>query len=336
MKFNGVCYDVGRRMMGQDWRPDFDPRQVRHELEIVRDDLHCNSVRICGEDVGRLASTAAQALDLGLDVWLSPEMWDRSQDETLDYIAGAAKRAGGLQRDYRGRMVFSVGSELTLFMQGIVEGRNVLERLGNPSFWDYVRSGAHNEALSSFLAKAAKVVRERFGGEITYASVPLEAVEWELFDFVSVDLYREARIRESYRDLLRRWFVFGRPVAVTEFGCCTYHGAADAGGRGWAIVDPSQSPPRWLGEYVRDEAEQAREVAEMLAILGAEGVAGAFVMTFVQPLFPHSEDPRLDLDMASYSLVKSYEGRRGTTYPDMPWEPKESFAAVASYYAAHS
>jgi hypothetical protein len=39
--------------------------------------------------------------------------------------------------------------------------------------------------------------------------------------------------------------------------------------------------------------------------------------------------------MASTRLVKYYEGgRRGSTYPDMTWEPKESFKAVADYYAA--
>jgi hypothetical protein len=26
------------------------------------------------------------------------------------------------------------------------------------------------------------------------------------------------------------------------------------------------------------------------------------------------------------------EGRHGDTYPDMPWEPKEAFAALADYY----
>jgi hypothetical protein len=35
--------------------------------------------------------------------------------------------------------------------------------------------------------------------------------------------------------------------------------------------------------------------------------------------------------MASYSLVKSYADRTGATYPDLPWEPKASFAAVAGY-----
>ena len=33
--------------------------------------------------------------------------------------------------------------------------------------------------------------------------------------------------------------------------------------------------------------------------------------------------------------VKSLVNRHGTTYPDMPWEPKESFKVVADYYAAH-
>jgi len=37
--------------------------------------------------------------------------------------------------------------------------------------------------------------------------------------------------------------------------------------------------------------------------------------------------------MSALSLVKTYAGGHGTTHPDMPWEPKESFRAVAAYYA---
>jgi hypothetical protein len=34
--------------------------------------------------------------------------------------------------------------------------------------------------------------------------------------------------------------------------------------------------------------------------------------------------------------VKSYApGSHGTTYPDMLWEPKASFKAVAAYHAGH-
>ena len=40
--------------------------------------------------------------------------------------------------------------------------------------------------------------------------------------------------------------------------------------------------------------------------------------------------------MASSSLVKYFGGaKRSTTYPDMPWEPKESFRAVVDSYANH-
>src|ERR1700752_975889 len=44
----GVCYDVGRVMMGGNWRPKLDPKTVHRELGIIKNDLHCNAVRICG------------------------------------------------------------------------------------------------------------------------------------------------------------------------------------------------------------------------------------------------------------------------------------------------
>ena len=91
--------------------------------------------------------------------------------------------------------------------------------------------------------------------------------------------------------------------------------------------------PRLNGAYVRDEAMQARELSNQLNILDAAGVDGAFVFTFVTPRNPYNQDPKYDLDMASYSLVKSYVEGHGRTYPDMTWEPKESFHAVADYYA---
>jgi hypothetical protein len=272
MRTRGVCYDVGRVLMGQDWRPMLDVHEMRRELEVIGDDLHCNAVRICGQDVDRLVTAGEYALDLGLEVWLSPELWDNSPEDTLDYVAEAAKRAEELRTHRPGQVVFSVGSELTLFMRGMLEGDTFLERLQHPSFGEQVRSGAHNAPLDAFLAKANDAVRQVFKGDVTYASVPLEAVDWSRFDVVAVDLYRDARIKDRFSDLLRRFFTHGRPVVVTEFGCCTYRGADDA------------------------------------------GVDGTFVFTFVAPTSPHSDDPRYDLDMASYSLV--------TSYPDMPWEPK--------------
>lgn len=34
--------------------------------------------------------------------------------------------------------------------------------------------------------------------------------------------------------------------------------------------------------------------------------------------------------MASFGLVKMLEGERGSTYPDMVWEPKKAFHALAN------
>ena len=36
------------------------------------------------------------------------------------------------------------------------------------------------------------------------------------------------------------------------------------------------------------------------------------------------------------ALVKTYASGHRTTYPDMTWEPKEAFRAVADYYAKES
>jgi hypothetical protein len=228
MNRRGVCYDVGRVMWGQDWRPEFSPEEARRELQIIRDDLHCNAVRICGQDLGRLIVAGEYALDCDLEVWLSPELWDHSPSETLRYIAEAAEAAEDLHRHRPGQVVLSAGSEATLFMNGIVEGSSVFER-EHPDFWQRVRAGEHNGPLNAFLAEAAGRVREVFRGPVTYASVPLEAVEWSRFDFVSVDLYRGAELKDRFTDVLNRYADTGRPVAITEFGCCTYRGAADAG-----------------------------------------------------------------------------------------------------------
>ena len=353
MNRRGVCYDVGRLMWGSDWRPDLRLDEAARELAIIRDDLHCNAVRICGQDLDRLIDTTATAVQLGLEVWLSPELWDRSSDETLAYIAEAARRASAVSAGRSGQVVMSVGTELTLFMQGMVPGGSLFERLNHPQFWDRIRSGAHNGPLNTFLGEAVERVRRTFDGPVTYASAPLESVDWKPFDFVSADIYRDAHVRDQLPNLLARYLNHGRPVVITEFGCCTYRGAAAAGGRGFEILDLESgrdSTPAWLkGDYIRDEREQARELSEGLAMYDEAGVDGTFVMTFIAPLNPYSEEPRFDLDMASFALVRSYGGRlgpldaaypeapwdrtrMGTRYTDMPWDPKEAFDAVAAAY----
>ncbi len=70
-------------------------------LQIIRDDLHCNAVRICGQDLGRLMVAGSHALGCDLEAWLSPELWDHSPDQTLDHIVTAARSAEELHRHRR-------------------------------------------------------------------------------------------------------------------------------------------------------------------------------------------------------------------------------------------
>jgi hypothetical protein len=340
--------------MGFNWRPDFDSKVVHRELEIIKNDLHCNAVRICGLNVDRLMVAAEDALKQGLEVWLSPELWDKKPQQTLSYIIKAARAAETLRQRWPEGLVFIVGSELTLFMQGIVEGRNITARMSNPNFLSRIKAGEHNKPLNEFLARTNSSVMEIFQGRVTYASLLWEAVDWSLFDFVGVDHYRITGIEDKYIEMLKPAFSHNKPVVITEFGYGTCQGGLgsegflSSSGLGRNIVDHRSQflhhlpilgrfvRPHIKGIHVRDEGWQARKLVEQLTVLDGSGVEGAFIYQFVSPLWPHDDNPRYDLDMASSSLVKSYaDGKHGTTYPDMTWEPKESFKAVADYYADH-
>jgi hypothetical protein len=345
MRLKGVNYDVGRVLEGRLMRPTYDPEAVHRELEIIRDDLHCNAVKVQGLDITRVMDAAEDALAQGLEVWLAPEMFEESQEETFDYTVKAAAAAELLRQRWPDRrVVLSIGTELTLFMQGIMPGKDLSERLGNPSAMANIVRGTYNAPLNEFLAKTNAAVREVFHGKVTYAAVSrIEGVDWSPFDIVCIDHYRQKLNRDSYGDQAREYLSHGKPVVIGEFGCCTFKGAEDLGGMGWNIIDFSKMPPELKGDYVYDQGTQARELAEELRMLDGARVDGAFVFTFVAPVVG-TDDPeirkmleqiRFDPDITSYSLVKSLAAdKHGETYPDMPWEPKESFRAVADYYAS--
>ena len=344
MNRKGVCYDVGREMLGQNWRPDFDPSIVRQEIEIIRKDLRCNAIRLQGLDLERLAMAAKAALGEGLEVWFSPEMWDREQQETVDYISRAADVASALEEEFPGRVVMTVGSEVTLFSRGLIPGENVFERLTNPRLREILFAPATRTSLNTFLGLLASAARRTFRGKLTYASVGFEQVDWTPFDYVAVDLYRGDPMFDRYPELLRRYTSMGKPFVNTEFGCCTFQGAERLGGRGWEVVDWSVWPPRLKGPYVYDQTAQANELSALLRCNDEAGAFGTFVFTFIETGagLPEGNAEEIlrsidfDPDLPRYAIVKTYpDKRRGRTYPNMPWEPKESFRAVADFYSTH-
>ncbi|MFE7618963.1 hypothetical protein [Streptomyces sp. NPDC057496] len=338
MRARGISYDTGFVQGGTVGRGDFDPELVGRELRVIRDDLHCNAVRIMGGDPDRIEIAAELAAGLGLEVWFSPYPLELTTDEMLSLFADCAGRAERLRR--RGaEVVFVTGAELSLMNKGFLPGDGLDERVALLADPQHVRehiAGARAR-VDEFLAEAVPLVRERFGGKVTYAAVPLEGVDWSLFDIVSLDLYRSAETADRFAEGIHGLVAQGKPVAITEFGSACYRGAGDMGARGLEIVEHDKDtrvPLRLNGEYERDEAGQAAYISELLEAFDAGGVDSAFVFTFALRDYPHRPDggPGEDLDLAGYGVVKVFEDRSGTTYPDMPWEPKAAFTALADFY----
>jgi hypothetical protein len=339
MRGKGISYDTGFISNGRNAREPFDPEVVGRELRIIRDDLHCTAVRVMGGDPERLELAATHAADLGLEVWFSPYPLALATDELLSLFADCAERAERLRR--RGaEVVFVTGAELSLMNKGFLPGGSFEERFG--LLHEPHRLGELipevTARVNEFLAEAVALVRERFGGKITYAAIPrLEGVDWTRFDIVSVDLYRSFEVADRFADGVRALVAQGRPVAITEFGAASYRGAGDRGARGLEIVEfdkETGAPVRLHGEHVRDEEGQAAYLLELLEVFEAGGVDSAFVFTFALHGFPHRPDgdPREDLDLASFGIVKVLDGRHGGAYPDMAWEPKAAFRALADCY----
>ncbi|MFI9384452.1 hypothetical protein [Kutzneria sp. NPDC052558] len=335
MRANGISYDTGFLAGGTSTHEPFDPDTVRRELRVIRDDLHCDAVRITGGDVTRLDLAAGAAADLGLEVWLSPFTCDLTRDELLAVLADCADVAERLRRGGASVIVLT-GAELSIFTVGFLPGDTLDDRLSLMA--DPARLGPAIAKvpllLNEFLARAVAVVRERFAGPVSYAAITsFEGVDWTPFDYVSVDLYRSTQVAAGFADAVRSLVAQGKPVAITEFGSATFRGAPDLGAHAAGIVVRDGVVAVGLdGDYERDEAGQAAHLVELLDLFDAAGVDTAFAYTFANYHLPHRDGPRRDLDLASYGVVTVFEDRFGVTYPDMRWEPKAAFTALAERY----
>jgi hypothetical protein len=337
MRIKGMAYDTGFIRPGNCSREHFDPATVRRELTIIRDDLHCNAVHIVGGDPGRLELAAQCAAELGLAVWFSPYPLELDRHQMLELFADCAQRAERLRRQ-GADVVFVTGVELTVMNPGFVPGNDPAERVAalvsDPKLRAENFAGV-SARLNDFLAEAVAVVREHFAGPLTYACIPFERVDWSQFDYVAVELMRTAEVQDRFVDAVRNLVAQPKPVVITGFGTATWKGSADIAPRSMEIVDCDEHgrPLRINGDYVRDEEGQATYLRELLEIYDEAGVEGTFPFLFALESYPHRpDDPERDLDLAGVGIVKVLENGRGETYPDMAWEPKAAFTAVADYY----
>ncbi|WP_345676342.1 hypothetical protein [Yinghuangia aomiensis] len=206
-------------------------------------------------------------------------------------------------------MVFVAGCELSAFAYGFLPGETYRDRLRAMATADlqwWTSLGPIPERLNAFLVQAATTVRAHFGGRVTYAAGSWEPVDWEPFDLVGVDAYRDARNAGDFRTYLRELRSHGKPVAITEYGTCAYRGAGDLGGMAW------QPPPG----AIPDEDEQARYLDELLDIFEDEGVDAALWFSFA------NYDKPLDRDIASYGVVRMLDETR--------WETKKVFHTMSA------
>jgi len=332
VRCKGITYDTGFFPAGRSSRPDFEPEQVRRDMAVIAGELRCDAVRITGGDLDRLTVAARHAAAAGLEVWFSPLPCELDPEQTLRLLDDAAGRARELRDGTGAEVVLVLGGELSVFGSGFVPGADSDARLASllaPPPELLAGYEASVRRLNEVLAAAAAGARRRFGGPVTYAAGLWEDIDWRPFDIVAVDAYRDAANAAGYRDLIRGLTRHGKPVAVAEFGCCTYRGAADRGASGWTIVSGSGPARRIDGSYQRDEREQADYLRELLDVYEDEGIDSAFWFSFASYDKPRRPDPREDLDLASFGLVAVLEGIRGPVDPG--WEPKQAFAALARH-----
>ena len=327
---NGINYDTGF-FVGEDSRPDFDEATAAREMRIIADDLHCDAVRISGGDPSRIEAASVHAAKVGLQVWFAPFPVDLDQAAMVEVVRDSASRAERL-RASGADVVLVTGCEISLFGRGLIAGATLPDRIttliaGGPDL------RTTQQLTQQCLNDMLEVARSTFGGPISYASGIWEDVDWSGFDVVGIDGYRDEQNAPYYRQLLAPGHRRGKPVVVTEFGCCTYRGAGACGGMGWMVGDPTADPPL-DGTLQRDEQEQVDYFTQSMQAFVDAGVHGAFWFTFgLYTTVRRPDDPTRDTDLASYGVVAMLDGgRHGTRYPSMSWEPKMVFDAMAMRY----
>lgn len=316
---NGISYAVG----------GLSASAVQRDLRVIRDDLNCDAVMLDGGVLSEQVSAAEHALELGLAVYLRPDLTDRRRPEVLRLLAAAATAAERLRARHPERVTLLLGNEYSLLTRGIIPGRWQWLRLHFLLRGRRLFARRINRRTNALLTAAQATARPLFGGPITYAAGFWEQVDWSGLDFVGVNLYRMGRDSQAYEEQVRALVrESAKPVVITEFGCGAFRGAEVRGPGAFLIVNWFAQPPRVREGYERDEATQAAYLGELIDCYAAAGVHGCFVFSFAMRDFPFSPDPRHDLDMAGFGVVKVVSDD-----PDQ-WEPKAAFRAVAARYRA--
>ncbi|MGF6958672.1 hypothetical protein [Paraburkholderia youngii] len=342
MKYRGIVYDVGLRFTANNPYSvaHFDSELVSYDINTIATTLHANAIRIEGEEIERLLTASRIAHAAGLTIFFNPWKMNVPIADLPAYFAQAASAAEQL-RGEGANIVFVAGCEMSLFNEGILAGSTVIERVQGLIELGAATGSKGGELqrakatmLNDALAKIVDEVRRTFKGAVTYSAGMWEMVDWDPFDTVGIDHYRSSESVQEYVGALDRYRL-NKPLVVMEVGSCAYEGAGKLGAGGFMRLQGTN--PDGTGIYTdgiiptRSEREQADYVEEQLELLNDAGVDGVFIYVFSFPTYRYGEGAR-DLDMMSFSLVKTYPEGHPKSRQMPPWEPKEAFDRIADIY----
>lgn len=322
--FAGITYDTGTDFAPNEISVDWRNEDMEHDLQAIKNDLHCNAIHIFGKDPERLMATAEFASRLGLAAWVQPRLFHAGKNEVKQHVLALATRLEKLRAQYPA-VTLNLGCELSLFVNGFIPGADVEARTKALSDrWQELP--VYSRALNGYLQEVITEARKRFNGKITYSAGSWENIGWNTMDYISVNYYPDEMNAGEYAAQLRVLGLGGKPLVMSEFGCCCYKGADKAGASGHEIIDWKASGPEIKPGFIRDENVQARYIEKMVRLFEAEQVTGVFPYVFGHPKMLYSKEYRFDLDMASYGIVR-YPGNNGK-----PWEKKAAFHTLARLY----
>ena len=332
MKYKGVTYDIGIEYApGILTRTGLTSDLLVYDISEIKNNLNCNSIRIYGNDDELLILASELALQNGLNVWLSPRYVNADTKQTIEKLNEIAARTEVLRVKYaNNEIILITGGEASIDTKGFLKGETIFDRIQNlskPSFFIKKALGfkpEYQKDFISYLKQSADTVRSKFKGKITYASALWEDVDWSIFDIVSINLYKASFNKLFFERKVKQMSSIGKPLAITEFGCCCYVGADEKGPTGFSVLETTNNTPVFKENCERSEKTQATYITDLLLTYQQANVEATFIFDFYSQKYTYDDDPNLDYDKASFGITKSVGQNK--------WEPKLSFNAIAKFY----
>lgn len=286
MKIKGINYNIGYETKSF----GIPLGEIEKQLIMIKKDIHANSVGILGLNTKRIVEVSKLALEIGLNVWIKPRYINKTVEEIIPLLVELSKAAEMLRTEFDEReIVFVVATELSLDAKGIFKGDSYMDRIKiASSYWKEVKIPNKRQGywavtenvqnnLSSALKKIVEAIKEKFKGKIAYAAGNWEKVNWNLFDFVSDDLYLSRYVpADDYFKILLELKEYNKPVVLTEFGTASCDGATISGADAW--IELMNNP-----KINVNEDEQVKGMEIQLDLIKKSDIDGCFVWTFFEP-----------------------------------------------------